>query len=95
MQRIAHCMKSTFRTPPECLLRLLRPGLLRSRESERNRMKDCGGIRGFKMRYTMRLQKPGLQFKMSFTAQPPNSRLLTDACRSALRATFGAAKPGR
>jgi hypothetical protein len=25
----------------------------------------------------------------------PNSRLLTDACESALRASFGAAKPGR
>jgi len=26
---------------------------------------------------------------------PPNSRLLGDACESALRASFGAPKPGR
>ncbi len=39
--------------------------------------------------------EPGLQLKMNFSAQPPNSRLSTDTCRSALRATFGAARPGR
>ena len=53
-------------------------------------MSACTFVQGYRACESERLHETKM-----VDAQPPNSRLLTDACNSPLRARYGAAKPER